>query len=113
MSLQWTALVNEARRVLLDPILRARYLATGKTEPNERAGTGDPSFLEAIFELQMSMMEAPEKSIEQAKAMAAENDSQIISIFEAWEAGQGDLDGIEELLGRWKYLHNILSKEEK
>ena len=113
MSLQWTALVNEARRVLLDPILRARYLATGQAAPNERSGTSDPAFLEKIFELQMSMMESPEQSIEQAKSLAAQNDSQLISIFQAWEAGQGDLDGIEELLGRWKYLNNILSKEEK
>ena len=35
MSLQWTASINEARRVVRDPRSRAHFLATGRAEPAE------------------------------------------------------------------------------
>ena len=38
MSLQWTATVNEAKRVLSDDLLRAGYIATGRTQPREEGG---------------------------------------------------------------------------
>ena len=60
MSLQWTASVNEARRVLMDPLRRAHFLATGRSEPAETGGpVMDPEFLEEVFELQMSLEDDP------------------------------------------------------
>jgi len=60
MSLQWTAAVNEARRILLSPLRRAHYLITGSPEPAEEGGVTLPQeFLEWIFELQMERIEAP------------------------------------------------------
>ena len=112
MSLQWTALVNEGRRVLLDPILRARYLATGKAQPKERGMTVAQEFLERIFELQMQAMNDPKSAQLQAKELQEENTERMQEIFRAWESGQGTLQEIEEHLGRWKYLTNILERGE-
>ena len=113
MSLQWTALVNEARRVLLDPILRARYLATGQAKAKERGASISQAFLEEIFELQMMMMSDKKRALQQVQQMYDENDLSLEKTFRAWEDGEGDLDNIEEFLGRWKYLSNILAKGEE
>ena len=50
-SLQWTALLNEAKRVLSNANIRARYLATGKVKPKEVGGPRlSGEFLEYIFD---------------------------------------------------------------
>ena len=113
MSLQWTALVNEARRVLIDPILRARYLATGKAQADEQGGSVEQSFLETIFELQMQMMSDPESGINTAIEMQNENLHTMHQEFKNWEEGSGTLVNIEEHLGRWKYLNNIIARGER
>ena len=52
MSLQWTALINEARTTLRNPRTRAHYLATGHPKPPEdRKISLDPDFLEEMFDL--------------------------------------------------------------
>ncbi len=54
LALQWTAHLNEARRVLRDPVARAWYLSTGEPRPPSKgAPTVDQGFLEEVFELQM------------------------------------------------------------
>ena len=56
MSLQWTAILNEAKRVLSRSNIRARYLATGEIRPKETGGpTLDPDFLEMIFDVLMEL----------------------------------------------------------
>jgi molecular chaperone HscB len=110
MSLQWTALVNEARRVLIDPILRARYLATGKAQADETGSSVEQSFLETIFELQMQMMTDPSSGIKTAITMQEGNIQSMHEVFMNWEEGNGVLDSVEEYLGRWKYLNNIIER---
>lgn len=112
MSLQWTALVNEARRVLIDPILRARYLATGKAQVDEQSSSVEQNFLETIFELQMQMMSDLETGINTAIEMQKENLRAMHEEFKNWEEGSGALVNIEEYLGRWKYLNNIIARGE-
>ena len=106
-------MVNEARRVLLDSILRARYLAIGQPQPKEQGSSVEQSFLELIFELQMQGMSDPQQAHQTAVRLQEENTEQLLDIFRLWEAGNGTLDRVEEHLGRWKYLHNIIERGKK
>jgi molecular chaperone HscB len=110
MSLQWTATLNEARRVLRDPIRRARYLATGRADALEEGGpVMDPDFLERIFELQMEAASDPASVASEAESLRAAEWSGIESMLRAWESSGASLDGIEAGLARLKYLDNIVS----
>ncbi len=105
MSLQWTALANEARRILKDPISRARYLATGNPKPAERGGPQpDHDFLEQMFDLQMMYDEDPEGSRETVQHMWDTQQADLDQQFRAWEAGQGSLEGVEMTLAKLQYL---------
>ena len=110
MSLQWTALLNEARRVLRDPVSRARYLATGRVRPAEERGPAlDPDFLEQMFELRMQADLDPESVLEQAVAVQTALRADLDDIFSRWEQGMGGLDTVEERLARLKYIDNLLA----
>lgn len=110
MSLQWTAALNEARRVLKDPIRRARYLATGRAEAPEEGGPAlEPDFLEQVFELQMEASSDPEGVRAQATALRAAVWAEVEGLLRSWEADGGALDGVEPRLARLKYIDNIIS----
>lgn len=111
MSVQWMALINEAQTVLFDPITRARFLATGFAQAQENAGKVSSEFLEQIFTLQMQAMEDLEASKREAQVLLEQVLSSLHQIFEKWEQGEGSLDQVEELLGQWKYLTNLVNKE--
>ena len=105
MSLQWTASVNESRRILSDPLSRAWYLATGTPRPPEVGGIQpDGDFLETIFELQMLGAEDPDTAKETVREMWDTHRSELDAAFERWEAGEGDLKGVEMLLAKLQYL---------
>lgn len=110
MSLQWSATVNEAKRVLLDPLARARYLATGSAIVDEEQGTGDAEFLEHIFELQMLAMSDPETAKANAEAELNDLRGQLEQLFRSWEAEAGTLDAAEKLLTRWSYLEKLMNR---
>ena len=118
MSLQWTASVNEARRVLKEPLLRARYLATGEVRPKEVGGPQMPAeFLELIFELQLEQADEPEQAAQKAVELYREEMFRLESCFVAWEkvkeqdtvegVGSG-LEQVELILAKLKYLGNIV-----
>ena len=109
MSKQWMALGNEGLRVLQDDVMRARYLATGSATVSETGGKMDSDFLETIFELQMRAME--ERAVVQAEAskMFETCKAELEGIFRAWEKGDGDLSSVEDILGKMKYLQNLVS----
>lgn len=105
MSLQWTATVNEAKRVLTDPLLRAGYLATGRTQPREEGGPAlDPDFLEEVFELQMEAQADPEGVRARAAALGDRLRGELVDVFLAWEAGEGGLEAVETLLAQLRYV---------
>ncbi|MDP2308083.1 MAG: iron-sulfur cluster co-chaperone HscB C-terminal domain-containing protein [Pseudomonadota bacterium] len=109
MSLQWTATLNEARRVLKDADKRARLLATGQAEPRERGGPKlDPAFLAEIFEWREQDEETPGALTEQARAREGELRAELETIFEAWEQGAGDLTLVEDRLARLKYVTGLV-----
>lgn len=110
MSLQWTASLNEARRVLRDDAARARYLASGRTRPAEEGGPAlDPDFLEEMFELRMEADGDPEAVLPRARAWRDGILADLDAVFTAWEAGNGGLAKVEELLARLKYLENLVA----
>lgn len=109
MSLQWTALINEGRRVLRDRVSRARYLASGRTRPPEEGGPAlDPDFLEEMFDLRMAAAEDAE-AVTRAEAWRADMLAELDLVFTRWEAEGGDLSGVEERLARLKYLDNLVA----
>ncbi|MCB9744088.1 MAG: hypothetical protein H6741_04740 [Alphaproteobacteria bacterium] len=111
MSLQWTASLNEARRVLRDPVRRAWYLATGEPRPPERGGpTLSQDFLEQVFELRMELAEDPESVRGRIEALRASLDADLEGLFTAWEEGEGALDAIPERLSRLKYIDNMIAE---
>ena len=113
MSLQWTASINEARRVLRDPEARAWYLATGIPRPPERGGPSlDPDFLEEMFELRFEAEAGDPEALERARSIHAALEAEIAQRFAAWSAGEGDLTAVPERLTRLRYLNSMLSEHE-
>jgi molecular chaperone HscB len=109
MSLQWTATLNEARRVLKDPDKRARWLATGQSEPRELGGPKlDPAFLAEIFEWREQDEETPGALTEQARVREGELRAELDAMFVAWEDGRGDLTLVEDRLARLKYVTGLV-----
>lgn len=111
MSLQWTAIINDARRVLKERSSRARYLATGRSRPSDDRGPSlDPDFLEEMFELRLEADADPEGVRPRAESMQSSILTEIEQIFSRWEAGAGDLSQVEERLARLKYLDNLVAR---
>ena len=109
MSKQWMALVNEGLRVLENDILRARYLATGSATVSERGGKMETAFLETIFELQMRAMEDRAAVQLEAQQLLTQCKEELEGLFAAWEQEKGDLSGVENTLGKMKYLQNLVN----
>jgi len=108
-SLQWTAILNEARKVLREPERRARYLATGNPDPQETGGPKlDPVFYEEMIEWREQEAEAPGSVRPLAEAMAGTIEAEIDAIFTAWEARNGTLELVSDRLARLKYVRAIL-----
>lgn len=111
MSLQWTAALNEARRVLKDPIQRARYLATGHAEAPEEGGPQlEPDFLEQVFELQMEASSDPAGVLAEATALRAAAWSEVEALLRAWQDDDAaSLEGVAPRLARLTYIDNIIA----
>lgn len=111
MALQWTAALNEARRVLKDPLVRARYLATGEVKPGEKGPALDPEFMQEMFAWREADEDAPGSLVEHARAREAELRAELDAIFTAWEEGRGDLHAVDDRLARIKYVAGLLPKD--
>lgn len=103
-ALQWTAGVNEARRLLKDDVKRAWYLATGSPVPKEKGVTLSPEFLAEMFEWREEEEECPGSRAERSAVRATEIRAELDAMFSAWEAGSGDLSRVEEALSRLRYV---------
>ena len=115
MSLLWMAALNEAKRCLEDPILRARYIATGSAQIKEdNKIVLDPEFLERIFSLQMEAMSDPQGVRQRAKKEYDDLFVELESLFRAWEREKDDalLLSVEPLLARLKYINNLKNIKE-
>jgi len=109
MSLQWTALVNDARRVLRDPVSRAWYLATGRPRPPARgSAASDSDFLERVFEWRMALAEGDATVRVEVEAAREALMGELGGLFSVWEHQGGDLDAVPAHLQRLTYLDNLL-----
>ncbi len=110
LALQWTAHLNEARKVLRDPVARAWYLATGSSRPPSKgAPSVSQDFLEEVFELQMGDDEERQR---RGALLQQALEDEITAMFTAWEAGEGGLERIPERLSRLKYATNLCKPPE-
>jgi len=121
-ALDATALLNDAYRVLRDPIQRAEYLLTqeGFDIGEQRSKNVPPELLEEVFELNMLLEETPERDeLERARtkfqSMQAETDDELSSLFERYDASEDRtvLQGIRGVLNRRRYIQNLVRDVEK
>ena len=125
MSLQWATAVNDAHRVLSDPIRRAEYLLErAGLRISEENGGGpakvDPAFLAEVMELRENLAEAlvshdAARVAQMAEKVAAERDEIVRGLaerFGAWEKTGDDraLVPIAPLLGRLRYYKRFLDE---
>ena len=113
MALQWTALLNESRRIIKDPMVRARFLATGQAAPKELGGPKlDPEFLAEMFDWRERDEDQPGVMRELAAERRTGILEEIDAMFTAWEAGNGQLDLVDDRLSRLKYVDGLLRESE-
>ena len=122
-ALNATALLNDAYRVLKDPIQRAEYLlaAKGFDIGEQRSNDVPPELLEEVFELNMLLEETPDREeLDRARAkflrMLSENDAQLQALFQKYDASGDDqtvLQTIRGALNRRRYIQNLVRDVEK
>jgi molecular chaperone HscB len=122
-ALNATALLNDAYRVLRDPIQRAEYLlaAKGFDIGEQRSNDVPPELLEEVFELNMLLEETPShEELDRARAkflrMLSDNDEQLRSLSLKYDASGGDpdiLQTVRGVLNRRRYIQNLVRDVEK
>jgi len=108
-----TALLNDAYRVLRDPIARAVYVLklAGLDFGEQTTKDVPPELLEEIFELNMELEEGTAKT-ERFIGMRNDVDAKIKSKSDEWDTGgkRKSLDDLRGLLNRRKYISNLIDK---
>jgi len=126
-SLDATALLNDAYRVLRDPLQRAEYVLkqAGFEIGEQRSKDVPPELLEEVFELNMALEEmrdgdaSARPQLEQARtkflAMRDEIDGQLNTLFAKYDAAPGKetLAEIRAVLNRRRYIRNLVNDVEK
>src|SRR6185437_8908132 len=121
-ALEASAVLNDAYRVLRDPIARALYVLKLEGFEIGEQGTKDvpPELLEEVFELNMTL-EDEDASDEVAAArvrfsgMRDEIDASLTTVFSEWDRAhdRAALDSIRGMLNRRKYIANLIARTEK
>ncbi|MES1261752.1 MAG: Fe-S protein assembly co-chaperone HscB [Acidobacteriota bacterium] len=123
-SLEATAILNDAYRVLKDPVARALYVLKQEGFDVGEQTTKDvaPELLEEVFELNMALEEwrmgdsAAIPQLEAARvrfgAMRDELDENLQRKFAEWDHSQDreTLGAVRALLNRRKYVTNLIDK---
>ncbi len=113
MSLQWTAALNEARRILKDDVQRARFLATGSPFPADKGGPRlDSDFLQEMFDWREQEEDRPGSIAALAGVRRAEILAEIDALFTEWEDGRGDLALVDDRLARLKYVAGLAKEQD-
>jgi molecular chaperone HscB len=115
-ALDATALLNDAYRVLREPVSRAEYLLKleGFDIGEQRSKDVPPELLEEVFELNMMLEGAPDRDeLEPARdrfnQMLAEVDAELAAEFTAFDSGDREALGrIRHLLNRRRYIQNLV-----
>jgi len=117
-ALEASAVLNDAYRVLKEPIARANYLLKLEGFDVGEQGSKDvpPELLEEMFELNMALEEADlgqlESSRRRFEQMLGNLDGEIERQFAMWDAGhrREALAELRGLLNRRKYITNLIGK---
>lgn len=126
-ALDATALLNDAYRILRDPVHRAEYLLKreGLDGGEQQSKDVPPELLEEVFELNMALEEVREgdescrPQLEQAQtkftAMLVKNDAEIHQQFESYDLShsRADLLTLRNALHRRRYIRNLITEVEK
>lgn len=112
LALQWTARVNEARRVLKDPRARARYLVFGRADAEKVPPPSDPQFLQTVFGWRMGAETGDPAVRDQVEQVRRDLLDGLSRVFEAWERGEGDLEPARDLLSRLRFVENVAAELE-
>lgn len=126
-SLEATAILNDAYRVLRNPVERAEYVLRQNgyegTEP--RSKNVAPELLEEVFEMNMALEElrsgdeSARPQLEMARdkflAVRREMDTNLERLFDEHDASKSRqvLEEIRTLLDRRKYVQNLVVQVEK
>jgi molecular chaperone HscB len=141
LSLEKSSQLNDAYRVLRDPVARVEYLLgiEGMRKEGEHKQQAPPELLEEVFELNESLDElreakssggglaALESRLEDAQKnfleKLAEVDGQLQSTAEEWDAGADAgvdeaarkkiMSRLNELLNRRSYIRNLVTNVQK
>jgi molecular chaperone HscB len=119
-----TAVLNDAYRVLRDPVARAEYVLRleGFDVGKQDSKDVPPELLEEVFELNMALEELQagdtdalpqlESARQRFAGMRAELDTELQRKFAEWdEAAERDrLAEVRGLLNRRKYITNLIAK---
>jgi molecular chaperone HscB len=121
-ALDFTALLNDAYRVLRDPLQRAEYLLKleGFDIGEQRSKDVPPELLEEVFELNMMLESAPDRDeLESAKqrfqSMQDDVDTELQTLFSEFDNGGGRqiLARVRGVLNRRRYIQNLLRDVDK
>jgi len=116
-ALDFTAMLNDAFRVLKDPVRRSEYLLKleGFDIGEQRSKDVPPELLEEVFELNIMLESAPDRDeLEEARAkflrMQDDADREVAAQAAEYDAS-GDrtiLGKIRGVLNRRRYIQNLL-----
>ena len=118
-SLDASAVLNDAYRVLKDPVARALYVLKQEGFDVAEQGTKEvpPELLEEVFELNMALEDedaAPQvaEALQRFQSMQQEIDTALQMKFAAWDASHDavTLGEVRALLNRRKYIANLIDK---
>jgi len=121
-ALDFTAMLNDAFRVLKDPIRRSEYLLKleGFDIGEQRSKDVPPELLEEVFELNMMLESAPDRrELEEARAkflnMQSEADAEVAGLAAKFDSNgdRGVLSEIRTILNRRRYIQNLLRDVDK
>lgn len=120
LALQHATTLNDAARILRDPLKRADYLLSlaGREMDHEEGKLKlDPGFLMEVFELreaigELSGVDAHVERGRLERDIAARYEGKLAKLAEGLDAegerGDGELDGLAQLSAQLRYLRNIL-----
>ena len=126
-SLDATAVLNDAYRVLRDPLRRAEYVLkqAGFQTSEQRSKDVPAELLEEVFELNMALEEMRdgdasarpqlEEAREKFHALRDEIDARLKTLFAVYDArpGKETLSEIRSILNRRRYIRNLVNDVEK
>jgi molecular chaperone HscB len=126
-SLEATAILNDAYRVLRDPVARAEYVLkqSGFEAPGPRSKSVAPELLEEVFELNVALEELRDGDESARPQLVAARDRfaslregidrELAALFARYDASPDEsvLGEIRGQLDRRRYIQNLMAEVEK